>query len=973
VGEQALIREHGDVWEQRLEEVATAYVDAVEAGQTPDRQEWLTRHPDLAGELSTFFADLDAVQSWTEPFRAAAEAARDARLGRFGDYELLAEIGRGGMGVVYRARQVRLERLVALKMIRRDRLDRDPERVRFHNEARLVADLDHPNIVPIYEVGEAEGQTYFTMKLIAGGSALDRAEQFGAAPSRAARLVATVARAVHHAHQRGILHRDLKPANILLDREGAPHVTDFGLAKRVAADSDLSQSAPLLGTPTSMAPEQTYPDHKAITTATDVYGLGAILYALLTGRPPFRGGDVLETLRLVREQTPEPPQRINPRVDRDLGTICLKCLEKEPAQRYPSAEALAEDLERWQAGEPIQARPVGRAERVWRWCRRNSVVTGLAAAAALALMAGTGVSAYFAVQANSRARDAERQRDAVQKEKERADKNLALARTATDDLSAKISDNPRLRQHDLEGLRKELLQSAVRIYQQLVQLQGGDEHLLRDQGRALGRLARMTFEIQSEAEALPLYLQALEIFENLTRDYPEVPEYQRYLAITHLNLGHVYGALRRASDAEHSYREAQRIWENLSRAYPADRGHQSNLAMVHGALADLYGDTDRPTLAEKAYRKTLEIGQALAEAEPGDPYRQNILAMYYNNFGAFCREMDRQEEAARLYEEAFKIRERLARAYPTELEPQVNLAMSYHNLGNLYGALDRLHDAEDSYHKALDIKEKLAHTHPLVAEYQDALAETYENLGSLYHDTGQLTRAEGFYLKALAIWKELARTHGSAPRHGINLGEITGNLGGLELAKNRPRPALDWFDQSVATLQAVLQQDRGNSEARKHLSHACDGRGQALMRLGRPGEARQSWAQALDLAPDRARARLRLAAARTLAQMGKHAEATAEARALAAKAPGGEALLYQAACVHAHALAAVRNDAKLPQAEREQCADRYAAGAVELLREAQAAGYFKTSAEVRHLKKDRDLDALRARDDFGKLLQELGN
>jgi hypothetical protein len=331
------------------------------------------------------------------------------RVRYFGDYELLERIASGGFGVVYKARQVSLNRLVALKMISDGRLA-TPELVqRFRLEAEAAASLEHEGIVPVYEVGAHDGQHYFSMKLIEGGSLTGHVERFVKDRRAAAVLMAQVARAVHHAHQRGVLHRDLKPGNILLDAKGQPHVTDFGLAKllqagpRVGAEGRPETiSGAILGTPGYMAPEQAR-GLKGITTAADVYGLGAVLYELLTGRAPFRADTPLDALLQLLGRDPPRPRSLDPRVDRDLETVCLKCLEKEPGRRYGTAEAVAEELERWLAGRPILARPAGRAERLWRWCRRNPAVAGLSAGVALSLVTGTVISTAFAMRASDQA------------------------------------------------------------------------------------------------------------------------------------------------------------------------------------------------------------------------------------------------------------------------------------------------------------------------------------------------------------------------------------------------------------------------------------------------------------------------------------------------------------------------------------------------------------------------------------------
>src|SRR5665213_3615278 len=353
--------------DQRVDALIAAYLEAVDAGRAPDRQKLLARHPELAPDLEAFFADHDRVDQLAQPLRLPSPppshrtepeegvtgvygAAQPATLASgetpligpplgtkvryIGDYELLDELGRGGMGVVYKARQSKLNRLVALKMILAGEYAGEKELARFRTEAEAVARLQHPNIVQIFEVGEHDGHPYFSLEFVDGGSLAQKLDGTPLPPQQAARLVETLARAMHAAHQAGVVHRDLKPANVLLTADGTPKITDFGLAKKLDADAGQTQSGAIMGTPSYMAPEQAGGKSNEIGPAADTYAMGAILYECLTGRPPFKASTPLDTVLQVVSDEPAPPRKLQSKTPRDLETICLKCLQKAPSKRY---------------------------------------------------------------------------------------------------------------------------------------------------------------------------------------------------------------------------------------------------------------------------------------------------------------------------------------------------------------------------------------------------------------------------------------------------------------------------------------------------------------------------------------------------------------------------------------------------------------------------------------------------------------
>jgi serine/threonine-protein kinase len=382
--------------DDQLAELLAELADGMRDGQEPDIEAAIAEHPELAADLRRLWAAVmiaEEVASDVQRISAGGTGkteeelgSEDSRLGplpkgeggrTFGDYTLLEELGRGGMGVVYKARQESLGREVALKLVLRGELASAADRTRFRGEAEAAARLDHPGIVPVYEVGERDGQPYFTMKLVEGPTLAQRLAPGPLPPRESASILADVARAIHFAHTRGVLHRDLKPSNILLDQGGRPHVSDFGLAKRIEGAESLTRSGAILGTPGYMAPEQASGGRGQVSAATDVYSLGAILYQMLTGRPPFQAASPVDTVLLVLEQDPLPPRLLNPKADRDLELIALRCLQKPPALRYQSAAELADDLDAYLAGEPVAARSGAFRNVVAGWFRETHHATVL--------------------------------------------------------------------------------------------------------------------------------------------------------------------------------------------------------------------------------------------------------------------------------------------------------------------------------------------------------------------------------------------------------------------------------------------------------------------------------------------------------------------------------------------------------------------------------------------------------------------
>ena len=489
-------------------------------GQTPTAVEYAQTFPD---DLEIIQRQFQGAQQQPSAASAGVKSpslesdgpSSDAPAGarRLGNYQMLEEIGRGGMGIVYRAWQPSANRYVALKLIRRDRLESLPQDRqasvihRFEHEAQAAGQIEHDHIVTVYEVGQVDGEHFFSMRYVEGRSLTDLLKQGPLDGRRAARYLEPVARAVHEAHLHGILHRDLKPRNILIDaKTDRALVVDFGLAKLAENTEGMTIAGDVMGTPAYMPPEQAA-DSSHVTAKSDVYSLGATLYHAVTGQPPFQAGSVLETIRQVADLPPPAPRQIDSRIDRDLETICLKCLEKDPSRRYASAEVLADELRRYLRHEPIEARPLGPAGRAARWCRRYPAIAVLLCCTLVFFL--VALTASFAGYVKTRAALAE---------SERSDQQV---RQTVDRFFTRVSQESLLNQPGMQPLRRELLELAIEHYEQFVEKRNDDPAVRDELAMNAYRLGEITEQLGSVDKAEEWYRRALAIQEELVAQRPQ--------------------------------------------------------------------------------------------------------------------------------------------------------------------------------------------------------------------------------------------------------------------------------------------------------------------------------------------------------------------------------------------------------------------------------------------------------------------
>jgi serine/threonine protein kinase len=822
----------------RLAEAVEAYRALLKGGSAAERAAFRAEHADLGPALAECLDALDFLEAASPGLRAEAVGGPNAIPAALGDFRIVREIGRGGMGLVYEAEQLSLDRRVALKVLP-FAATMDPRQLqRFHNEARAAASLHHEHIVPVYAVGCERAVHYYAMQLIEGQTLAELIErQRGGPPSqglagdepeapatsaptaspaaqatsvsprdaayfrRVAGWGIQAAEALECAHTLGIVHRDIKPANLILDDWGKLWVTDFGLA-RTATDAGLTVSGDLVGTLRYMSPEQALASHGLVDHRTDIYSLGATLYELLTGRPAVEGQDRRAILKQIADEEPPPPHTLNREVPIELETIVFKSLAKEPAERYATAQELADDLRSWLEDRPIRARQPTLAKRLTKWARRHKPVVavgfGVAAAALVVLLLGllwhnAQLGEAAERERNLRADAEARREDAIAKRN--------MARRVVDKMYTQVATRLLEQEPRQSQLQREFLEEALRFYQELAQDVGDDPASQFDVAVAHRRLARLNRALGKRQESEQEFAKANAMLERLAEQSPERSEYRRELATSCSDLGLLLMDMIRADEAERVTRKAIGINEQLLAESPDDPALRQHLADSYNnlgiMLAGWRGGRALPREAEEAFRQALRRYEKLVEAFPKKADYRHTLGAALSNLAALLMFQGHSREARQLVERAVEEQEAARKLNPRD--PSYRLFLSNH-LAILADLLDASGEAEEAVkvaRRTVEVLEKLAADWPDVPEYRRNLANNYSRLAIRLTDRNP-QEAESVVLLAVPIMEQLLRDDPKNPMYREILANVQLNLGH---ARYR---AGDW-PGALAALQQSLE------------------------------------------------------------------------------------------------------------------------------------------------------------------------
>ncbi len=810
----------------------------------------LRRDTDLT---ASYISPSDEKEPGETPFRDISTSS-SAHFPLISGYEILVLIGRGGMGVVFKAIDVRLNRLAALKMILAGAHAKQEDLVRFRIEAEAIAHLQHPNIVQLYEAGDHEGLPYFALEFVDGGNLQNKLTETPLSFEEGARLVEQLARATFFAHQKGIIHRDLKPANILLTSEGIPKIADFGLAKRLNQESGHTAAGDVLGTPSYMAPEQAAGKNSEIGTATDIYALGAILYDILTGHPPFKGSTVMDTLHHVIFSEPVPPARVRGDIPADLETICLKCLQKDPQKRYSTAEALADDLRRYLTGEPIQARPTPLWERTWKWAKRRPTAAALALvsiAAVLLLLVG---GFAFAFQERTHRQEVVKEREVAIKERDRADEQQQLAQThyhlaklAVDKMLTRVAEEKLVNQPRMSRVRRDLLKSALNFYQKFLNYEGPDEQLRWETAQAYTKVGDIQKLLGQNPEAQAAYQSGVVMLQELIQQNSQKPDYHLALGQTLANLGVLYQVKGDLAQAEKSLKRSVEVLSQLDKNHPEVSSYQFQLGKTYNDWANFLLVERRDSAeAKQAYQQALKQFLQVNTSEQNIHY-QDQLARATGNLATLL--VDSQPDIAReKYHRSLQAYQKLNRRFPDYPEYRKELGKTYLNLGELALQKEAFARALEYFSLAEQQLTSLVKDYPAVVDYNHLLALTYKNRSISHRETKQTGAARKDLEKAISHWGELVGQTKASPEYSFKLAMSLAEQARYLREANETSQAKTALNRAVELLQGLKKRFPNNGDYQQELARCYFQLGNVSFQEEQPVQAEKEYQQALTLA-----------------------------------------------------------------------------------------------------------------------------
>jgi eukaryotic-like serine/threonine-protein kinase len=854
------IKKHGGDVERSLA--------AIPAGRSTRESLARIDDPDVGGTLAHLGAA--STQNGDDGDRTASYAVGEAT-SEGQRFRILRPHARGGLGAVFVALDAELHREVALKQILDQHADDHISRQRFVMEAEITGGLEHPGIVPVYGLGTyADGRPFYAMRFIRGDSLKEAIDRFhnNAPPKRdpgrrslelrtLLRRFTDVCNAIEYAHSRGVLHRDIKPGNIIAGRHGETLVVDWGLAKAKGRGEDLSSDeqtlipssasgsaetlpGQVMGTPAYMSPEQARGDLKSLGPQSDVYSLGATLYCLLVGKPPFEGeiGNVLQAVQ--RGEFP-PPHSLDPATDRALEAICLKAMAPRTEDRYGSPRALADDVERWMADEPVSARPDLWAQRLMRWSRRHRTYTWSAAAAMAVLAASSTAAAIFVNAARSREGAALGQ---ARTNLERANANFQLARQAVDDYFTRVSENTLLKvqpSRDLRSLRKELLGDALKFYKSFIVQRGDDPSLRRELARAYARVGKITDEIGTKSEALAAHDKALEIRRTLVDADPADVAARVDLAEALVSIADLRRSLGQLPECLDSLAAAQEALEPVVNAHPERADAQLQFARIFSRTGSIHKLKEEFELADSAVARARGIVAKLVAADPLESkYVRELAWLTYQlgNARSDPRRKDRNlEDAQTLYDDALVLYRKLIAAQPSEPDFPIDMAQCYISLGSLFNLKDDHATAIGFLRDALKLQQKVAASHPTVTLYLLDVTNTYYNLGYQFTRISKLGDALRSYQESIAVAERLVELDPEDLDFQDQLGRATCNLGHVLGLQGKTDQALAAYRKAIDIHRPVLEKAPKLPSYRRPLMIALSNASGVMNDRARPDEA----------------------------------------------------------------------------------------------------------------------------------------